>query len=98
MIVTTHSPIGVITTQITLEDSSTLLITTEGVSTASLPAFQIETKEAALRGPPSPPGDLAQISTDPNNRLKLGTDQRLFVSDDLNPDPLAHYLLERGNL
>jgi hypothetical protein len=95
MIVATHSPAGVITTEITLKNAQTLVVTTEGVSTASLPAFQIETKEAALRGPPGPSG--GAISSDANNRLKLGTDSKLYVADDFIPNPLAYYYLERGN-
>lgn len=98
MIVATHTPVGVITTEITIEGSNNLVITTEGVSTASLPAFKVETKEVALRGAPGVAGDAAQVSSDPNNRLKLGTDSRLFVSDDLSPNPLNYYLLERGNI
>lgn len=98
MIVASHTPIGVITTKITLEDSSTLVVTTEGVSTASLPAFQIETKEVALRGPRGPGASEAQISTDPDNRLKPGSDGGLYVADAFIPDPLAYYLLERGNI
>lgn len=42
-------------------------------------------------------GDLADaISTDPNNRLKQGNDNKLFVEDEWTPDPLAFYLLARG--
>ena len=98
MIVATHTPIGIITTQITLEDVSTLVVTTEGVATASFPALRIETKEIALRGPPGPGGDEAAISTDANNRLTLGSDGKLLVPDVLDPSPLAHYLLQRGNI
>lgn len=96
MIVATHSPNGVITTEITLKNAQTLVVTTEGVSTASLPAFQIETKEAALRGPPGAVVGAGEISADANNRLKLGTDSKLYVADDFIPNPLAYYLLERG--
>lgn len=96
MIIATHSPTGVITTEITVRDATqNLVITVEGVTTASMPSLQIETREAALRGTP---GDAAQVSGDPNNRLELGTDGKLYVSDDLIPDPLAHYLLQRGIL
>lgn len=98
MIVTTHTPVGVITTKITLEDSRTLLVTTEGVSTASLPAFKVDTKEVALRGPRGLGAGEAQISTDPDNRLKPGSDGGLYVADTFIPDPLTYYLLERGNI
>jgi len=96
MIVATHTPIGVITTEITVTDSQILIVTTEGVSTASMPAFKVETREAALRGPRGPSAVEAQISADPDNRLKPGSDGGLYVADNLDPNPLDHYLLERG--
>lgn len=98
MIVASHTPKGVITTQITLKDSCTLTVTTEGVSTASMPAFKVDTKEVALRGAPGASAEKAQISDDADNRLKLGTDQKLYVADTFIPDPLAYYLLERGTI
>ena len=55
------------------------------------------------QGPPGPPGKDAPgsggspvISADPNNRLTQGSDNGLFVSDNLNPDPLAYYILAKG--
>ena len=36
------------------------------------------------------------ISTDPNNALELGGDNKLYVND--STDYLANYLIERGNL
>lgn len=36
------------------------------------------------------------ISTDPGNRLKRGSDLGLYVLDDLTPDPLAFYILAKG--
>jgi hypothetical protein len=36
------------------------------------------------------------ISDDTNNRLKLGSDNKLHVEDEWSPDPLAFYLLARG--
>ncbi|AUM59632.1 hypothetical protein HOS55_gp030 [Pseudomonas phage PMBT3] len=98
MIVASHTPQGVITTQITLKDSCTLTVTTEGVSTASMPAFKVDTKEVALRGAPGASAEKAQISDDADNRLTLGSDQKLYVADTFIPDPLAYYLLERGNI
>lgn len=98
MIVASHTPQGVITTQITLKDSCTLTVKTEGVSTASMPAFKVDTKEVALRGAPGASAEKVQISDDADNRLKLGTDQKLYVADTFIPDPLAYYLLERGNI
>lgn len=38
----------------------------------------------------------AFISSDAKNRLKRGQDGGYFVSDDLVPDPLAHYILAKG--
>lgn len=98
MIVASHTPQGVITTQITLKDSCTLTVKTEGVSTTSMPAFKVDTKEVALRGTPGTPAAQGEISTDADNRLKLGSDDKLYVADTFIPDPLAYYLLERGNI
>ncbi|OLU23884.1 hypothetical protein [Pseudomonas sp. PA27(2017)] len=48
------------------------------------------------QGPPGPPGiGGAQISAEPNNRLTQKADG-LHVSDDFQPDPLAHYILAKG--
>lgn len=48
-------------------------------------------------GPPGPPGDATvEISGDPDNRLERGSDQGLYVRDDLIPDPLAYYILARS--
>lgn len=41
-------------------------------------------------------GGGAEISADADNRLKLGTDAKLYVSDTLNPDPLVYYMLAKG--
>lgn len=50
-----------------------------------------------LPGPPGTIGNLAEaISQDENNKLKLGDDNKLFVNDDLNPDPLVYYILAKG--
>lgn len=55
------------------------------------------------QGPPGPPGknapgagDAPLISEDPDNRLTQGSDNGLFVRDDLIPDPLAYYILAKG--
>jgi hypothetical protein len=48
----------------------------------------------AAQGPAGTSG--ADISSDSDNRLTTGTDGGLFVSDDLSPDPLNHYLLAKG--
>jgi hypothetical protein len=37
-----------------------------------------------------------KVSADPNNRAVLGSDNGVYVSDDLNPDPLAYYILARS--
>lgn len=55
------------------------------------------------QGPPGPPGANAPgsdgspiISADPDNRITQGTDNGLYVRDDLTPDPLAYYILAKG--
>lgn len=65
------------------------------ITTAGMPGIKIETREVALK---SEPGDAAQISTDADNRLKLGSDGKLYVADTLTPDPLDSYLLARGTI
>ncbi|OLU22951.1 hypothetical protein BVH03_22135 [Pseudomonas sp. PA15(2017)] len=51
---------------------------------------------AGLRGKPGLDGvGGAEISAEPNNRLTLKADG-LHVSDDFQPDPLAHYILAKG--
>jgi hypothetical protein len=48
-------------------------------------------------GEQGPPGiGAAEISADPNNRITFGTDLKLYVADDLIPDPLAYYILAKG--
>lgn len=42
------------------------------------------------------PGGYAAISTDPDNRLRRGSDGGLLVPDSLSPDPLAYYILARS--
>lgn len=99
MIVSAHSPAQpAITTKIRVTDHCTLQVTEEGISTSSMPAFKVDTKEVALRGAPGASAEKAQISTDADNRLKLGSDEKLYVADTFIPDPLAYYLLERGNI
>lgn len=99
MIISAHTPDNKsIVTKIHVTEACTLRVTEEGISTASMPAFKVDTKEVALRGTPGTPSDLAQISTDADNRLKLGTDDKLYVADTFIPDPLAYYLLERGSI
>lgn len=58
---------------------------------------------AGEQGPPGPPGksapgagDAPLISEDPDNRLTQGSDNGLYVRDDLTPDPLAYYILAKG--
>ena len=58
---------------------------------------------AGEQGPPGPPGksapgsgDAPLISEDPSNRLTQGSDNGLYVLDDLIPDPLAYYILAKG--
>jgi len=58
---------------------------------------------AGEQGPPGPPGksapgsgDAPLISEDPSNRLTQGSDNGLYVRDDLIPDPLAYYILAKG--
>lgn len=58
----------------------------------------LNTQSLIATGMRGPKGDvaLASISTDPGNRLTEGSDGKLYVSDDLNPDPLAYYILAKG--
>lgn len=46
--------------------------------------------------PGMPAGVEQAISADPDNRLKRGADNKLYVHDDLTPDPLAYYILAKG--
>lgn len=41
-------------------------------------------------------GGAVFISQDQDNRLIKGSDQGLYVRDDLTPDPLAYYILAKG--
>jgi hypothetical protein len=48
-------------------------------------------------GEQGPPGiGAAEISSDPNNRITFGSDLKLYVADNLTPDPLAYYILAKG--
>jgi len=67
------------------------------------PDAEIVVVMAGEQGPPGPPGknapgsgDAPLISEDPDNRLTQGSDNGLFVRDDLTPDPLAYYILAKG--
>jgi hypothetical protein len=52
---------------------------------------------AVTAGEQGPPGvGAAEISADPSNRITFGSDLKLYVSDDLIPDPLAYYILAKG--
>lgn len=90
-----------ITTEVTVLSSSVAMeLTLESFTSASLPAFQIRTEEAQLRGPPGPPPgpppDIADIiSTDPNNRLKAGSDGKI-LGEEVTTDLLALYILARS--
>lgn len=52
---------------------------------------------AVKQGPSGPQGDpgVAGISTDPDNRAKLGTDSQVFVPE-LLVDPVAYYILAKA--
>lgn len=52
--------------------------------------------EACQQGLPGKDGGEAKISTDPLNRLIKGSDDGLYVFDDLAPDPLAYYILAKS--
>jgi hypothetical protein len=52
--------------------------------------------ESCQQGLPGRNGSEASISTDQNNRLTRGTDDGLYVKDDLTPDPLAYYILAKA--
>jgi len=48
-------------------------------------------------GPPASFDNLvAAISNDPSNSLQLGEDNKLFVPDPTEPDPLPYYILAKG--
>ncbi|MEQ7921133.1 hypothetical protein ABQX22_18190 [Xanthomonas sp. WHRI 1810A] len=60
-------------------------------------AFEMTEIEVVTVGEQGPPGvGAADVSSDPNNRLTFGSDQKLYVSDDLTPDPLNYYILAKG--
>jgi hypothetical protein len=60
-------------------------------------ALELTEIEVITSGEQGPPGvGAADISSDPNNRLTFGSDQKLYVSDDLSPDPLNYYILAKG--
>lgn len=52
--------------------------------------------ESCQQGLPGKDGAEASISTDQYNRLTRGTDDGLYVKDDLTPDPLAYYILAKA--
>lgn len=52
--------------------------------------------EQGVQGLPGKDGSEAKISTDPLNRLTKGSDEGLYVSNDLTPDPLAYYILAKA--
>lgn len=54
---------------------------------------EVPATPSALRGPPGPG---ATVSEDPDNRLTRGSDEGLFVLDDLIPDPVVYYILAKG--
>lgn len=86
-----------ITTEVTVLSSNVAMeLTLESFTSATLPAFQIRTEEAQLRGPPGPPPDTDDtISSDPNNRLRVGTDGKMLVKE-VTTDLLALYILARS--
>lgn len=60
---------------------------------ASQPSVQLAAQLAPFfRGPP---GDAANISSDAENRLRAGSDGRLFVPE-LTADPVAYYILAKA--
>ncbi|SEI23599.1 hypothetical protein [Pseudomonas asplenii] len=60
-------------------------------------ALETPQVEVITIGGQGPPGiDAVEISSDPDNRLTLGSDRKLYVSDDLTPDPLLYYILARS--
>ena len=52
--------------------------------------------EAGQQGLPGKDGRGIKISTDPLNRLIQGSDEGLYVSNDLIQDPLAYYILAKA--
>ena len=84
-------------TEILTADNIELLLTTE----ASVELIEV----SSAIGPPGPKGDPGDpgtggaasfVSADPSNRLRTGTDAKLYVPDDLTPDPLAYYILAKN--
>lgn len=61
-----------------------------------MPALEVDLGIPGPPGPPGPPGDIGNISNDPGNALVAGTDQGLYVPDDIPTDPLAFYILARS--
>lgn len=75
------------------------VLTTTSVELLTVAEPALEILEVAQQGPPGPPGDgnaVALISADTSNRLRTGTDAKLYVPDDLTPDPLAYYILAKN--
>jgi hypothetical protein len=82
-----------LTTEITIVSGAEASLVTTGSMTMT-----VETSTIPVRGPRgfgTGAGEAA-ISTDPLNRLKPGSDGGLYVSNDLDPDPLAYYILAKG--
>lgn len=58
-------------------------------------AYEIWLSEGKVGTPSEFIASLANVSNEPNNRIKL-LDDGLHVIDDLTPDPLAYYILSRS--
>jgi hypothetical protein len=69
----------------------------KNITVVNLPrrAITVVESRAGRQGPPGPTGGFGAISLDADNRLRLGSDSKLFVPDTLTPDPLAYYILAR---
>jgi hypothetical protein len=57
----------------------------------------VEVVQQGPAGPAGPSGTLGAVdlSADPNNRLTIGSDGKIFTAD-LLMDPLAYYILSRN--
>lgn len=88
---------SLITTEVTVLSANVPMeLTFESFTSAALPTFQLRTEEVQLRGPPGPPPELADIiSSDPNNRLKAGSDGKI-MAEEVITDLLALYILARS--
>lgn len=87
-------------TDVLVTDSVELIVVPDtSIELVTVAEPTVHVLEVGGQGPPGPPGDgnaTALVSTDASNRLRTGTDAKLYVPDDLTPDPLAYYILAKN--